>query len=62
MTDYKSAAKTWCEFYRPDRTCELMDELQSQSNPICKCYRLPTEDCRYLRLVVLNEKGKRRDG
>ncbi|RED32419.1 hypothetical protein C7820_5699 [Paenibacillus sp. VMFN-D1] len=59
MVEYQKAASTWCEFYRPDRTCVLMDELQSQSNPICKCFRMPIEDCRYLRLVVV--KSERRD-
>ncbi|SMF91226.1 hypothetical protein SAMN05661091_5382 [Paenibacillus uliginis N3/975] len=59
MNEYQSKAVTWCDFMQPDRTCTLMQGLQKESDPRCKYFREPADDCRYLRLVVLNEKGRK---
>ena len=53
-------AATWCEFIRPDRTCTLMEALESEPDARCRYWRDEPGDCRYLRHVVL--KGAVRRG
>ncbi|MNJ47745.1 hypothetical protein D3C77_429120 [compost metagenome] len=45
MNEEQSRASTWCEYYRPDSTCVLMQALQSETDPRCKVFRDPPADC-----------------
>ncbi|MGG1600960.1 hypothetical protein [Paenibacillus naphthalenovorans] len=52
----KEDAAAWCPYIHPDRTCALMIALATESNPVCKRWREPEDDCRFLRLVVAKRK------
>lgn len=60
MDELQSKAVTWCDYIRPDRTCAIMDALATESDPTCKYFRSEESRtrCRYLELVVLNQKQR----
>jgi|GEM_PF-4012856 len=56
MSNAEHAAR-YCGFIRPDRTCALMEALQSEVDPRCKYWRDEPEQCRYLKYVVMRGRG-----
>lgn len=63
MTTEQEHAASYCDMIRPDRTCAIMEALKSEASPLCKLFREPAADCRYLRHVILKPKtGRRRHG
>lgn len=54
-----------CEFIHSGNKCVLMESLNDQDSDVCKLFRQPIEDCRYLRLYLLRapirERGKSND-